>query len=429
MRNQRQKLMIAMTLCIASPLSFASLWIETSDPFMRTHLQGLSDDRYLTHPTASYPQPWSLASDKLNTIYSPQLTANHQLNYRYLKHYRDQALIRRGTQAGRLIWNSQSRLSTGYGDTAHRFEWKTELQTESIQRDYAYRLTIGYGKEWDKKSKLNLENSYLAFGDANKQWSISQLDRWWGHGWSNSLTWSQAGAPLENINVGMILDPWLGAELWVETNISKLDQSIGAKYLSSSRLAANMGLMELAVSTQYAFNNHSQFDHSTALAGTFYHRDVRNSLDIKIPLSGLLPRLSSTSVYGSYMHQNSYRDSDQEAVLYGLTTQQWLFEQSWHFYLEQLKWKRNANTAIQQRVTAPEPDNLSMGLRLSLANDDKLALIYRYYDQHGLQPSLKTYHLTYQRLLFGGMLDLSLHHQQTDDNDQFGVGTRWTLLF
>jgi len=409
--------------------AFGSPWLEANDALLRAHLQTLVDAQLLSSSANTFPMRWTQISEELTSIDASTLSPLLQLSFRYVKHSYDSQRVGRALRGGQLVWNSEQTASHGFSDTSSQYEWNTSFLSESSGQYHAYRINANYGKEWQESdNEFHLTGSYVALGDGVWQITLDQLERWWGNGWANSLSWSQKGQPLENINIGHIIDTPYTKDIWVETNLSKLNQPIGAKYLWSSRLSGRAWLLDYGISTQYAFDGDKALQNTTTSSnGVFFNKDLRNTFDIRasIPFSNGV----SSSIYGLYSHHISETDADNEVVMFGADAQWMMLNTALRMYIETLEWKRDERADLTHLTTAPDPDNTSFGVIASLPNDHTIRLGYRDFTHGTDDESLKSIYSSYSLYAFSGITEIGLAYEDTEKKSEYSFNLGWTFRF
>ena len=424
----RGKLFIAVISLIPfSQSTSASPWLEANDSTLKGHLQVLVDSGILTASTNTYPIRWTLLSKELSTVNINTLSAMQQLSFRYLKHSYDAQRVGRGLYGGRLSWNSQERSHIGFGDKNSRFKWNSEFQTESNGKYSAYRINTGYGESWsDGESQFHMENSFFVLGDGIWQFSLSQLDKWWGNGWANSVSWSQASTPLKTLNAGYIIETTALNDIWIETNVSELEQPYGADYLWSSRMATKAQFVEIGLSAQYAFDGDDDFQTNNSTSGVFFDKDLRQTLDLKFSLPTMFGIYSS--VYGSYSQHNSQAHDNSEVILYGADAQWLVLETSLRWYVETLDWQQQAEVEYSNAVNTADPDNLSFGVIATLPNDHTIQLSYRDFSHYKEQLSKQATYVSYSLAALSGLTEVGAAYESSQQSE-FSVNVSWMFRF
>ncbi|NOH84565.1 capsule assembly Wzi family protein [Vibrio sp. 03-59-1] len=415
-----------LSLLIAHTSS-ASPWLEANDPVLKGHLQVLVDSGVLTTSTNTYPIRWTLLSEELGNVDVNELSAIQRLSFRYLKHSYDVQRVGRGLYGGHLSWNSKERSHVGFGDRSSRFKWNTEFQTASNGKYSAYRINAGYGEAWSEgESKFHMENSFFVLGDGVWQLSLSQLDKWWGNGWANSVSWSQGGTPLKTLNAAYIVDIEPLNDIWVETNISELEQPYGADYLWSSRMATKVQFVEIGLSSQYAFDGDEHFQGSHSTDGIFFDKDIRNTIDLKLSLPTILGIYSS--VYGSFSHHKSKAHNNSDVFLYGVDAQWSMLDTSLRWYVEKLDWQQAANVEYSNSVNAAEPNNVSLGVVATLPNDHAIQLSYRDFSHYKEDLSKKSTYASYSLAAFSGLTEIGVAYESSTQSE-FSFNVSWMFRF
>lgn len=405
----------------------ASPWLEANDPVLKGHLQVLVDSGILTASANTYPIRWTLLSEELGNVNINSLSAAQQLSFRYLKHSYDAQRVGRGLNGGRLSWSSKERSDIGFADRNSRFKWNTEFQTESNGKYSAYRINAGYGETWSEgESEFHMENSFFVLGDGVWQLSLSQLDKWWGNGWANSVSWSQSGTPLKTLNVGYILNLESLNDIWVETNLSELEHPYGAGYLWSSRMATKVSFVEIGLSSQYAFDGDKFYQGNYSTDGVFFDKDLRNTVDLKLSLPVMLGVYSS--VYGSYSQHNSKAHNNNEVSLYGADAQWLVLDTSLRWYVEKLDWKQDAKIEYSNSANAAEPNNLSLGVIANLPNDHTIQVSYRDFSHYKEDLSKKSTYASYSFAAFSGLTEMGVAYESSKQSE-LSFNVSWMFRF
>jgi len=402
-------LLVLLTFCPV--FSVASPWIEADDALLRAHLQALVDGSLLSSSMSTYPMRWNMISRELDTVDINLLPSNLVLSYRFVKHYYDNQRVGRGSVGGKVIWNSDARTSQGFGDSDARYSWNSEASTEIVNQNSAFRLNAHYGREWkDSDAEYSWNSSYFTVGDGYWQFTVSQLDRWWGPGWSNSVTWSQSGTPLKTLSLGSIIEIEQ-QDLWLETNLSEIRSTSQADYLWSSRLSTRWDRLDIALTYQQGLGG-EKVDSFSKYLGEFAKNDARISVDGRMTL---FPASSLPALYASYAW-NEIESQKDSAQLWGVDWQRQMENIFVSLYIERFKSHHGKLNIIssdyRNSVVASQTDNWSFGIIAYLANDDQIRFTARHFDSVLAHPEkTKSLHLSYTTVLASSKITAGLGYE------------------
>lgn len=403
--------MLLMLLTLSPVFSFASPWIEADDVLLRAHLQALVDGCLLSSSMNTYPMRWNMISSELEAIDINLLPSNLVLSYRFVKHYYDNQRVGRGSVGGKVIWNSDVRTSQGFGDSDARYNWNSEASTEIVNQNSAFRLNAQYGREWKaSEDEYSWNGSYFTVGDGYLQFSVSQLDRWWGPGWSNSTTWSQSGTPLKTLSLGSIIEIEQ-QDLWLETNLSDIRSTAQADYLWSSRLSTRWERLDVAFTYQKGLDGEKAGSSSKNLV-EFAKNDTRISVDGRMTL---FPASSLPALYASYAW-NEIESQKGSAQLWGVDWQRQMDDIFVSLYIERFKSHHGKLNIISRdylnSVVVSQTDNWSFGMTSYLANDDQIRFTARHFDSVlARTEKTKSLHLSYTTVLASSKITFGLGYE------------------
>jgi len=395
-----------LSVALYSSISHASPWVEAQDPILRSNIQLLSDSGLLSSATNTYPFRWVQISDDLLAIDRTDLTVEQSLAYRYVKHSYDAARTSGNRNQFTSFISSENKSSSGFGDGL-RGQWNASALKEITDKQFSMRISVGYHKNQQDEKEYNFANSYFALGDSNWQFSVSNVERWWGHGWANSLSLSQKEAPLETVGIAYLSDgKLLPDNLWVESFIGRLDSSkhnasFEDDYIWSNRVSGKISIVELGASYQL-LNRSNQY---------------QTTVDAKIAL----PEFENvySSFYGSISLDNQ---TDIGRTLIGWDAQTLLNGQLLRFYIEQLSNNEEA-VAIEQGDTRfyHQEENLTLGAHVLLSNDHQISLQIQEFTELADSELESTQQATYALPVLSGMATLGVSYNvEVEKKDLIG---------
>ena len=406
LKRKKTVLVFLLSAVLYSTVSHSSPWVEAQDPMLRSNIQLLSDSGLLTSATNSYPFRWVQISDELLAINRTELTLEQALAYRYVKHSYDTArLTDYGNQFTTFI-SSDNKTSSGFGDTT-RGQWNISALKEITDKQFSMRISAGYHKNQQGEDEYNFNDSYFALGSSNWQLSISNVERWWGHGWANSLSFSQQDEPMETLGVAYLGDGnLLPANLWIESFIGLVDSSnkqnnFNDDYVWSSRVAGKISIIEFGAG--YQLLNQS--------------RQYQTTVDAKVALPEIVNIYSS--FYGSLSFDNHTYIG---RTLIGWDAQTLLSNQLIRFYIEQVSNdEKPLNNGVQHSGFIHQEENVTLGAHLLLSNDHQLSIqMQEFTDVVDSKVEAKQ-QITYALPALSGMATLGLSNEiESGKNDLVG---------
>lgn len=413
---KRKQTVLASTLSVAlySTISQASPWVEAQDPILRSNIQLLSDSGLLNSATNSYPFRWVQISNDLLAINRENLTLEQSLAYRYVKHNYDAARTSGNRNQFTSFISSENKASSGFGDI-NRGHWDVSASKEITDKQFSMRIAVGYDKNQQTEDEYHFNNSYFALGDSNWQFSVSNIERWWGHGWANSLSFSQQEEPMETVGIAYLSDgEFLPNNLWVESFIGLVDTpeyhgSSDDDYVWSSRIAGKIHIVEFGLG--YQLLNQS--------------RQYQTTMDAKIAL----PEIAKvyTSFYGSLSLDNQ---TDIGRTLIGWDAQTLLNNQLVRFYIEQVSNdEKPLKNGVQHSGFVHQEENLTLGAHLLLSNDHQLSFQIQEFTNPNDSGLESTQQITYVLPALSGMATLGFSNNvESEKNDLIGW-VNWDYRF
>lgn len=415
---KKKSIVIVSLFSVGSPsmLSYASPWVEAQDPILRSNIQLLSDSGLLSSATSSYPFRWVQISDDLLAIDRSLLTLEESLAYRYVKHSYDAARTNGNRNQFTSFISSENKSSSGFGDD-FRGQWNVSALKEITDKQFSMRISVGYHKNQQDKKEYNFANSYFALGSNNWQFSVSNVERWWGHGWANSLSLSQKEAPLETVGIAYLSDgAVLPDNLWIESFIGRIDTSkynasfdFDDDYIWSSRVSGKVSIVEFGVS--YQLLNQS--------------REYQTTIDAKVALPEIKEVYSG--FYGSISLDNQ---TDIGRTLIGWDAQTLFKGQLFRFYIEQLSNNEDAFATGQGDTRFyHQEENLTLGAHMFFSNDHQLSLQIQEFAELVDSGIESTQQATYALPVFSGRATLGISHNVEAEKKDLIGWMNWDYRF
>ncbi|WP_231494650.1 MULTISPECIES: capsule assembly Wzi family protein [Vibrio] len=224
-----KSLVVLLGGCIVCKQAFASPWLETSDPFVRSDLAALSDSGRVNSPTNHFPMLWSMLDSSISQF--NVLSSSLNSEYSHLRYRYQAAQLERGNRKFAVIVNSEPLVNNAFGRESND-HWGAYASYEMLKPHYAFRLTTGYSDDGEDRD-IRWQDSYLALNTGGWVFSIGTLPRWWGQGWQHNLVLNTHESVPEISLSYTSENNWLG--VWsLETLVSDVDDIY--QYQWSSRL-------------------------------------------------------------------------------------------------------------------------------------------------------------------------------------------------
>lgn len=403
-----KKILLGFYLGSASLCSLASPWLEAKDPFLRSSLLLLSDSGQLTSPVSHFPMRWSMFGDDLTYTdqdYDGVLLANQELLYTL-----NTAKLNRGNRMFRVLHGANPALPLGFGQF-NEDEKGVYAGYEYLGSSFSYRLTAGYS-EYQGDTRLNIEDSYLAFSSGAWLWSIGNMDRWWGQGWQHNLILASYAKAAPDIAVSYLGESDLLGVWSVESLIAKPEKS-SYDYQSATRFVSKpFSLFEYGVTYQRWFSDIDS-----------------NGYDEQLAFDGKLTLPNVASLYHSvYAEAASSADiTELGAWLLGWTGSFPIGQNTGRIVLEtqqstsahdDILWIANRYPSTTDGVANTSyllDSSDSIAFYLQLANDHQLGLSLQRDKQD--DKNTTTSQLTYNLPALAGMVRLGVSYQNVKNSD------------
>lgn len=185
--------------CFAlSCFALSEPWIDTSDIYLKAHIQLLADTGFITVPVTTYPLIWSDIIRDLHNINQSELTTNQQNAYHYIKHQ------------SKLARKNQTRIKVHIGIDDKRFVSFGEMvgdknsisvHSSMMVGNFAAKIAPSYTSNPIDSDKNRLDESYLAAFLGNWVVAYGRQNRWYGPTWDTSLSLSNNARPITALSL------------------------------------------------------------------------------------------------------------------------------------------------------------------------------------------------------------------------------------
>jgi len=178
-------------------------WIDTSDIYLKAHIQLLADSGHIITPVTTYPLMWHDINQDIKKINTSKLTDAQQNAYFYINH-QFRLANKNQTRIKAQVGTDDTRFSS-FGDT-HRDSNSLQIQSTTLMDNFATNISYSYypdsqDKERNIDEKKRWDNSYLAAFWGNWIITLGKQDRWFGPTWDTSLSLSNNARPMTAVSL------------------------------------------------------------------------------------------------------------------------------------------------------------------------------------------------------------------------------------
>jgi hypothetical protein len=200
------KLYLVLLLGFIGSTIQAAPWVEPDDLALRNDIQMLADSGILSAPVTTYPLMWNAISADLLSINTsllnePQKQAYNHVLYSYRYNSKQQNITKKSVYLA-----SRNERFTSFGND-HFDQGNIDLSDEFFIGNLAGKLQVNYRFGLDNERHVNLGNditvdgSYLAYKLGNWVVSAGAIERWWGPGIDTSLIMSTNARALPALSI------------------------------------------------------------------------------------------------------------------------------------------------------------------------------------------------------------------------------------
>ena len=185
----------SFTFCV-----YASPWIDTSDIYLRSDLQILSDVGVITVPINTYPLMWAGIGKDLKEVEPEKLSPLAQEAFSRVNFYFRSAVLNKGNTSIKFVGASKEARFQHFGST-YRDEGEIKISHEYTGDWFAYKLSTSANYRSANDNKLNFDDSYLAAVIGNWVLSAGTIEQWWGPSFDSSLHKSNNARPMPSLMI------------------------------------------------------------------------------------------------------------------------------------------------------------------------------------------------------------------------------------
>ena len=178
---------------IVSTSTKAEPWIDTSDIYLKTHIQLLADAGHIITPVTTYPLMWQDIIQDLKQVNHSDLTINQKNAYYYIQHQfrlanRNQTRIKAQVSINDNPW-------TSFGDS-FREKNSIQIQSSMMTDNFAMKIAPSYFPNTNSNDSSRFDDSYIAAFWGNWIISLGKQDRWFGPTWDTSFSLTNNARPI-----------------------------------------------------------------------------------------------------------------------------------------------------------------------------------------------------------------------------------------
>lgn len=178
---------------IFSVSTLAEPWIDTSDIYLKAHIQLLADSGHIVTPVTTYPLMWHDINRDLKKMNTSSLTSAQQNAYFYISHQfrlasKNQTRIK--AQVG-----SDDKRFTSFGDTPSDKN-SIAIHSSIMFGNFAAKIAPSYVQNPVDGDKNRWDESYIAAFMGNWVLSFGKQNRWYGPTWDTSLSLTNNARPI-----------------------------------------------------------------------------------------------------------------------------------------------------------------------------------------------------------------------------------------
>ena len=178
--------------------SKAEPWIDTSDIYLKAHIQLLADAGHIATPVTTYPLMWQDIIQDLKQVNRSYLSENQKNAYYYIQHQfrlanKNQNRVKAQLSANNNQW-------TSFGDS-FREKNSIQIQSSMMTDNFAMKISPSYFPSTDGNDEMRFDDSYIAAFWGNWIVSIGQQDKWFGPTWDTSFSLTNNARPIPAISL------------------------------------------------------------------------------------------------------------------------------------------------------------------------------------------------------------------------------------
>lgn len=185
------------TLVVAGWLShpgfaIAAPWAEPNDRALRHAVALLRDTQLLPGPIATWPIPWPVLSEALQSVSTKELSNQQLQAIAYLKEAVKQA--DKTKLSSTLAVASKFKSLGGFADSQND-KASASIGLEAMGDIFAANLSLTYVDDPVDEANWRADHSYIAARLGNWGVGVGAIDRYWGPSWQSSLILSTNARP------------------------------------------------------------------------------------------------------------------------------------------------------------------------------------------------------------------------------------------
>lgn len=196
--NNSLKKLFFFTCFTLSTATLAEPWIDTSDIYLKAHIQLLADTGQIITPVTTYPLMWHDINRDLNNIDLSSLSENQKNAFYYIKH--QFKLATKNQTRIKAKMSKENQRFTSFGDISSDKNMIT-IHTSFMSENFAAKISPSYTHNPIDGDKARLDGSYIAAFAGNWVFSLGRQNRWYGPTWDTSLSLTNNARPMTALSV------------------------------------------------------------------------------------------------------------------------------------------------------------------------------------------------------------------------------------
>lgn len=349
---------------ILSVSTQAEPWVSTSDSWLRSDIETLSDIGVIKVPITTYPLMWSGILKNLDQIDTSQIAIEYKDTYWRVKRAGKSALRTKVKEETNLSFSTEALDFRSFGNSV-REKSQFSARRYKVGKNSAWNLEVTRVNNPQDGEATRYDGSYFSYVLGNWVMTVGAVEQWWGPGWDSSNILSNNARPTKGIsftrNYSLASENALFSALgeWsLKGFVNQLDdpRTIEKPYFS--------GLT-------FSFKPMASLEASLRLTSISSGKPIQADLilkDKRVTAMDLRWRLPSYIV-SKRTPTNVYISLTDEKLKSGLSTFQWgistqfkLLDHQWRVFLE------NTNTAYNEFNAVYEDDIYTTGYRYQQRN-------------------------------------------------------------